>query len=120
MRGDQSVDAIKRNRPHVDRYGRSATMFDQIAFDEDLAQGLVIRQHRNDRVAAKSIGRGRGNVGAGPFEFVQRFGRLVPCTHPVPCLQQVRRHDLAHPACAEKSYLHRFHPLAARAVGGHS
>src|SRR5262249_13742505 len=33
------------------------------------------------------------------------------------CLQQVRRHDLAHPACAEKSDLHRFHPLAAREVG---
>jgi len=74
MRGDQGVDAIKRNGPHVDRDGRSATMFKQIAFDEDLAQGLVIRQHRNDRVAPKSIGRGRGNVGAGPFELVQRFG----------------------------------------------
>jgi len=49
-------------------------MFEHIAFDEDLAQGLVIRQHRNDRVAPKSIGRGRGNVGAGPFELVQRFG----------------------------------------------
>ena len=51
------------------------TSADQVvAFDEDLAQGLVIRQHRNDRVAPKSIGRGRGNVGAGPFQLVQRFG----------------------------------------------
>ena len=74
MRGDQGVDAIERNGPHVDRDGRSATMFEQIAFDEYLAQGLVIRQHRNDRVAPKRIGRGRGNVGAGPFELVQRFG----------------------------------------------
>jgi hypothetical protein len=49
-------------------------MFEQIAFDEDLAQGLVVRQHRNDRVAPKSIGRVGGYVGAGPFELVQRFG----------------------------------------------
>src|SRR5262249_11716484 len=74
MRGDQRVDAIKRNGSHVHGNDRRATMFEQITFDEDLAQGLVIRQHRNDRVAPKSIGRGRSNVGAGPFQFVQWLG----------------------------------------------
>jgi len=67
MRRDQRVDAIERNGSHVDGNDRGAAMLEQIAFDEDLAKGPVIRQHRNDRVASKSIGRVRGNVGAGPF-----------------------------------------------------
>jgi hypothetical protein len=42
-------------------------MFEQIAFDEDLVQGLVVRQHRDDRVAPKGIRSGHGNVGTSPF-----------------------------------------------------
>ena len=40
-------------------------MLQQTAVDEHLAQRLVVRQHRYDRVAAESIARIGGDLGAG-------------------------------------------------------
>ena len=89
----------------------------QIAVDEHLAQRGIVRQHRNDGVAPHGICRIRGNLGAGTFKLAQRLGRLVPCPHVVSGLEQVRRHGLAHPAGAEKSDLHRCHPLPPNCTG---
>ena len=115
--GHQFVNAIERDGPHVDRHHRRMRMSQQIAVDEYRAQRGIVRQHRNDSVAPHGICRIRGNLGAGTFKLAQRLGRFVPCPHVVPGLEQVRRHGLAHPAGAEKSDLHRCHPLAAELYG---
>jgi hypothetical protein len=109
--GHQFVNAIERDGSHVDGHHRRASMSQQIAVDEHLAQRGIVRQHRNDGVAPHGICRVRGNLGAGTFELAQRPGRLVPRPHAVSGLEQVRRHGPAHPAGAEKSDIHRCHPL---------
>jgi len=73
MRGNELVDAIERNRSHVDGHQAPARAFEQVVGEEHLAQCGIVRQHRNDRVAADGIRGVRGNVGAGAFEFMQRL-----------------------------------------------
>lgn len=105
VQGRQFARQRDRHRGQVDVHRTGRQRVEHAAFEQYLAHGLVVGQHREQH-RPRRFGRRRGGRSAGGGQRLYRCGAAVPDDDGVAGGEQVAGDGLAHVAQAEESDVH--------------